>query len=594
MNDPTRSATQTLVSALAVGAIFGVLSGLGLGLATGQLNGWDLGRDTWVVAATITALYVLIFGAGFLVLAGVALALGRRPGARLFVAVGLAGALLLNGALRYNLAVQFVSVVPHMTWLGVFNLCTLALAAGVLLWSLLGSSAARIGGGVAAAAVAVLVVHVVNVRHELPLRRDITRAVPEALAAAPLPPEPSVPASERFSETRLMVLGFDGLSFEVLLPLLRDGELPHFRRYLADAAYGYLETHAKPTSPVVWEEISTGRPPREHGIGYHVHFEFPGVIDRIRLLPQFYRGKSPMALRQVITRLAPYAPWDRVPSDSTDAKAARFYDIAAARGHSVGSFDWMNTGPVYPIRGWLRGYGPVPPRFYPETLNDGLPPVPELTPGIHAGSVDYVRERDAYERVLYERFWRMALSHPTELLLFYTHFHDAVNHLNWKVEAHGEGFFFSSAEHPDFEPGEATRIGMRYLDDVLGDVMARLPDDAILVIVSDHGFDFRGFEHDNGPPGVLFARGPGIRPGPFPPAYIADVAPTLLHWLGLPVAEDMKGQVVELAESGGPLDRRVERVASYGGIGPAHERRVSDPEALREHEEYLRALGYVN
>lgn len=594
MLDSTRSAAQSLLAALLAGVLFGLITGVGLGLATGHVNGWGAGSDSWILSAYFGGLYILIFVAGSLALGLAAVAVGRRPGFRFFAAVILAGALLLNGALRYNLSIQFMSVVPHMTWLGVFNLALLAVAAGLVLWALLGSSPGRVVGGLAIAAAAVLVVHVVNVRHELPLRRDLAQVMPPALAAAAPPTEASAPSAEKFSDTRLMVLGFDGLSFEVLLPLLRRGELPHFQRYLSDAAYGYLETHPKPTSPVVWEEMSTGRPPQEHGIGYHVHFEFPGIADRVRLLPQFYRGKSPMALREVITPLAPWAPWDRVPSDSTDAKAARFFDVAAANGHTVGSFNWMNTGPVYPTNGWIRGYGPVTPRFFPATLEDDLPPLPVGKATITRESVPWVRERDVYERAEYDRFLRIATTHPTELLLFYTHFHDGVNHLNWRMEAHGGKFFFSSAEHPDFEPGEATKISMRFLDDVLGDVMSRLPDDAILVIVSDHGFDFRGFEHDNGVPGVFLARGPGIRSGPFSGAYIADVAPTLLHWLGLPVADEVKGKVVALAEPGGPLDRQVERIASYGTVGPTHDRQKSDPEALREHEEYLRALGYVN
>jgi arylsulfatase A-like enzyme len=114
------------------------------------------------------------------------------------------------------------------------------------------------------------------------------------------------------------------------------------------------------------------------------------------------------------------------------------------------------------------------------------------------------------------------------------------------------------------------------------------------VIVSDHGFGYRGYEHDNGPPGVLIVRGPGIRPGAFTGAGIADVTPTLLGLLGLPVADDMQGRPLQIAEPGGPLDQPVSRIATYGPSASRGTHGAIDPEALRRHEEYLRSLGYVN
>jgi hypothetical protein len=135
---------------------------------------------------------------------------------------------------------------------------------------------------------------------------------------------------------------------------------------------------------------------------------------------------------------------------------------------------------------------------------------------------------------------------------------------------------------------------MEYLDEIVSDVLACLPPDATLALMSDHGFDFRGYEHDNAPPGVLFLRGPGVQAGPFEGARIYDVAPTLLHLLGLPVARDMEGRLLSVAKPGGPLDRPIEWVASHGPAFEPLSLEEADPEAVRKHWEYLRALGYVN
>jgi arylsulfatase A-like enzyme len=135
---------------------------------------------------------------------------------------------------------------------------------------------------------------------------------------------------------------------------------------------------------------------------------------------------------------------------------------------------------------------------------------------------------------------------------------------------------------------------MQFVDELLGEYMGRLPSDATLVVVSDHGFDFWGCEHDNSPAGVLIVRGPAIQSGVFDNASLYDVAPTLLHVLGLPVADDMEGAPLPIARSGGELDREPTRVASHGRPSRPLAAERPNAESLEKHEEYLRALGYVN
>jgi hypothetical protein len=54
--------------------------------------------------------------------------------------------------------------------------------------------------------------------------------------------------------------------------------------------------------------------------------------------------------------------------------------------------------------------------------------------------------------------------------------------------------------------------------------------------------------HSAGPPGMIIASGPSIRPGvTVGDASLLDIAPTVLALGGLPVAEDMEGRVLEEA-----------------------------------------------
>ena len=77
----------------------------------------------------------------------------------------------------------------------------------------------------------------------------------------------------------------------------------------------------------------------------------------------------------------------------------------------------------------------------------------------------------------------------------------------------------------------------------------------------------------------------------FTGATIYDVTPTLLHLLGLPIAEDMKGSPVAIARPGSALDRKPVYVRSYGPAARPVADQASDDtgDQLR----YLRALGYV-
>ncbi|MBD3334261.1 MAG: hypothetical protein GF355_01990, partial [Candidatus Eisenbacteria bacterium] len=93
--------------------------------------------------------------------------------------------------------------------------------------------------------------------------------------------------------------------------------------------------------------------------------------------------------------------------------------------------------------------------------------------------------------------------------------------------------------------------------------------------------------------GILVMAGPGILQGAeVPQASILDVAPTILRALGLPVAEDLDGQVAEWAFTPQWLAENpqisVEAYAPRGG-GEALEPQAPNEELL----EQLRSLGYI-
>jgi predicted AlkP superfamily phosphohydrolase/phosphomutase len=65
---------------------------------------------------------------------------------------------------------------------------------------------------------------------------------------------------------RVLVIGLDGGTFDVLLPLVDEGRLPHLKRLMDGGAWGRLRTVVPPGTGPAWSSIITGLDPSNHGI----------------------------------------------------------------------------------------------------------------------------------------------------------------------------------------------------------------------------------------------------------------------------------------------------------------------------------------
>src|SRR5205807_10665929 len=68
---------------------------------------------------------------------------------------------------------------------------------------------------------------------------------------------------------KLLVIGLDGASFNVLDPLIEKGYLPNLSRLISAGSRADLETTFPPITAVAWSSFMTGKNPGKHGI-----FEF--------------------------------------------------------------------------------------------------------------------------------------------------------------------------------------------------------------------------------------------------------------------------------------------------------------------------------
>jgi len=67
-------------------------------------------------------------------------------------------------------------------------------------------------------------------------------------------------------DKKVVILGFDGLSPDILEPLMRDNLLPNFSRLQKTGSYRHLSTTNPSQSPVAWAGLATGKNPAENGI----------------------------------------------------------------------------------------------------------------------------------------------------------------------------------------------------------------------------------------------------------------------------------------------------------------------------------------
>src|SRR5262249_787704 len=70
-------------------------------------------------------------------------------------------------------------------------------------------------------------------------------------------------------DKKLLVIGLDGASFNVLDPLIEQGRLPTIKALIERGTRADLETTFPPITAVAWSSFMTGKNPGKHGI-----FEF--------------------------------------------------------------------------------------------------------------------------------------------------------------------------------------------------------------------------------------------------------------------------------------------------------------------------------
>jgi len=135
----------------------------------------------------------------------------------------------------------------------------------------------------------------------------------------------------------------------------------------------------------------------------------------------------------------------------------------------------------------------------------------------------------------------------------------------------------------------AVRAEYRFVDSLVATEVAGLGPRDVLVLVADPGRLARGGTQPA--EGLLVLAGPASSPGDLGAVSERDVAPTVLHLLGVPRSRELEGRVLETAL--GESFRREHPVRTVDSYGRRPKVPAADSAFDRDVLEELRSLGYI-
>lgn len=393
---------------------------------------------------------------------------------------------------------------------------------------------------------------------------------------------------------RVVVIAVDGVDESTLDRLRRAGRLPTLDRLLAQGV-ATMASDADRDPARVWTTIATGQPPDRHGVRSLEARRVAGLDGRLQ--PDASGWSAITAATDLLRLTRP-----TIASGETRLIPA-FWEVAARAGLRTAVVHWWATWPatddlgiVISDRAILRleHGGPQDAEIAPDSLYESLrtswtdrraraasKSSGALVPDAEGDLAAAVRRSAEIDATLVDLATDSHLGTP-DLLVLYLPGLDIVQHA-----------LFENAGGGTLSPAVAAdRLSAleryyTFLDESLASLLGRAPvNDRLVVLVTQPGRVER--------PGAGFIGLSGSTAGTVRlAAPLTAVAPTVLHALGIPIAQDLAGRaVIGLFSRAFQDTHAVRDVASYGARRSVA-RTGSGAPLDREMIERMRSLGYV-
>ena len=292
------------------------------------------------------------------------------------------------------------------------------------------------------------------------------------------------------SHNKVFLLGLDGATFDIIIPMIRNGELPNIQKLMENGSYGTLSSIEPMMSPVLWTTILTGKKAEKHGIkDYTVQIE------------------------------GEYQP---VPIGSAQRKSLAIWNIIGIGEKTSAFLAFWATHPAEQVNGIVISdrfsEKDIKNAFYPPSIQDELKPYIDITddeigkltqrftkfPFETDFTDKYEPRTDIFEKNKYVYLLRHHLRldlamfragayiverYAPDIVGIYIKGIDGVSHLFWKyMDPLTTQARYDNISEEDREYFKDVIIEYyRWVDEMIGLLMPVL-DGYHIVIVSDHGF----------------------------------------------------------------------------------------------------------
>lgn len=267
----------------------------------------------------------------------------------------------------------------------------------------------------------------------------------------------------QIQENKLVVLGWDGATWDLLTPWLEAGELPHLAELMDKGSHGSIKSTILPLSPAAWSTIVTGQNPGKHAI-----FDW------------FERKADSYEVEYVHTgRIAVKTIWQYINE----------------AGKRIGVFSLPMIYPAVSVDGFMVSGMAAPSASvenfaYPDTLIAEL----EANVGPYKFTEDevyqYGREEEYLKSLLEWLEYQNKVVHylidhkACDVYLFVFMQSDHAQH---KLMRYLDPSFPEYNPNYDAQFQDALLRVYRTMDEALGDLMCSLGDETNIILMSDHG-----------------------------------------------------------------------------------------------------------
>lgn len=262
---------------------------------------------------------------------------------------------------------------------------------------------------------------------------------------------------------RVMIIGLDGATLDLIRPWAEAGFLPTFRQLMENGTWGTLRTIIPPITPTAWSSFLTGMNPGKHGL-----FDFTG------------RKKDSYETYLV---------------NASYRRGSSLWRLLSQAGHRAHVFNVPITYPPEQINGLmvsglLTPAGVTDATWPPEFQQELQRAVPEFNfapPGMHSRGqeLEFVRSVRALNQTTLRITRYLVDQQPWDCLISVFMGIDIMSHFMWK---HMETQGALAPESIRDVLANAIRDCYQDMDKALAELMQMVDDDTYIIIMSDHGF----------------------------------------------------------------------------------------------------------